>query len=80
MKNKELIELLSIFNEDDEIFIVGYEGGLEKVIDATKKTVVLNTNPEEWMGPHDEFNKTRIIDDSRIVSGIFLKGEKNRKP
>lgn len=80
MKNKELIEKLSALNPDNKVFIVGYEGGLEMIVEIKESKMVLNVNDEEWLGPHDDFHKTKVIDSSRIVDGIILIGEKNRKP
>lgn len=76
MKIKELIEQLEKLDPELEVFIRGYEGGvdeLNKISDV--KDIVLNVNNEWYYGKHEiieEYNKSKRFKNVEVIKGIIL--------
>ena len=53
MKVKKLIEILQKLNLETNIYINGYEGGIDDVVTVIDIKVKRNVFTEEYMGRHD---------------------------
>lgn len=74
---KELIEQLQQHNQDDFVFIPGYEGGLANVSKIETTQVALFVNDEWWYGDHEKIRNSSqkeefIENDKEIVNGIIF--------
>jgi hypothetical protein len=54
----ELIEQLSELDPNLEVYIRGYEGGLDDVVKYEHVTVCKNYNSEWYYGKHEEISQT----------------------
>ncbi len=74
MKVKDLIEQLSKLDQDLEVFVEGYEGGLDRVDIGEIKDIALDVNTYWYYGKHEdvdhlsEEHKTKY----KIVKGVIL--------
>lgn len=76
MKIKELISKLSELDQDLEVFVHGYEGGLESVDEIGDETeVALNVNEDWFYGPHEE--ERHLLNEQKgkfeTIKGIIIK-------
>lgn len=53
MKVSDLIEQLKLQPQHLDVMVPGYEGGLDDIIGSYVRPVLLNVNPEAWVGPHE---------------------------
>lgn len=56
MTIKELIEALSIYDQDTEVVVNGYEGGYASISEGSivSKTLIRNYHSSSYMGPHED--------------------------
>ena len=73
MTVKELIEKLSELDQELYVFTDGYEGGYNYAELSDVKDICLDVNPEDYYGPHDDFNNCRETPSNyKQVKGIVL--------
>ena len=74
MKVKDLIQQLSKLDQDLEVFVEGYEGGLDRADIGEIKDIALDVNSDWYYGKHEDVNhlseehKTKY----KIVKGVIL--------
>lgn len=77
MTVETLIQRLSQLSPTSEIFIRGYEGGLESVDKLVEKDIIKDFHKKWWNGPHEIIGEhgCENIDSYEVVKGIILSEE-----
>jgi hypothetical protein len=83
MKVKELINLLYQQNPEHEVFLSGYEGGVNEVKDIYPCKVLLNYNTVWYMGKHEIFENdgkacldNKCKDGYEQAPGVYISSDK----
>lgn len=86
MRVKQLIDILSKHNLEDEVYIEGYEGGVDEVYSVHNVSVAANINTEWYYGKHEVIEKDGekmnegLEGNFEILHGILLQSRYNLKP
>jgi len=86
MRIKQLIDILSKHNLEDEVYIEGYEGGVDEVYSVHNVSVAANINTEWYYGKHEVIEKDgekmndNLKDNFEILHGVLLQSRYNLKP
>jgi hypothetical protein len=86
MRVKQLMDTLSKHNAEDEVYIEGYEGGVDEVYSVHKVCVAANINTEWYYGKHEVIEKDgekmndNLKGNFEILQGVLLQSRYNLKP
>ena len=74
MKVKELIEKLQTLDQEMEVFIDGYEYGVERLCEEgiSVKKITLNWQDGEYGGKHEADAWYQRDDCPEVVNGVYL--------
>lgn len=73
MKVKDLIEELKKYDENLNVYVSGYEGGVNDMPEIGKPiTVALNVNTEWYYGKHEEIESDDEYNQHQKAEGILL--------
>ena len=67
MKVKDLIKKLETFDPEMEVFVDGYEGGVDTPSKVSKQKVLLNVNEEDYYGSHEICFKGKKADCTAVI-------------
>lgn len=71
---RELIAILSDLDADTEVFVRGYEEGVNSVVGVRPMRVAKFTHSEWYYGQHGEVSSDSSVDDATVV-GVEIVGE-----
>lgn len=71
MKVKQLIEELQLFDQDLEVYVDGYEGGINDAQSIKPIEVVRNVNDEWYYGRHENASVLADV----VVQGFLDRGK-----